>query len=143
MTSARQPRRSPSSAARPAVSTGRQGWTPVVVVLALGAVVWIGGGLRRKRAAAVPVTSGLAQDAFAEASSDTIVRPVPGQAGRQGSRVWVTDPGIVHSQQPRPRGELVPPTAPHGPPLRALPEPLGNPKGPGPEPLWRVRARNY
>jgi hypothetical protein len=118
---------------------GGNGWIVALAVLGLGAFVWASGCLRRKSNTAVPVApvqSGEMADPGAGIVAAPAGRPLP-------SRVWVTDPAVVHGKAPPTPVDLSSPPAPRGDPLRGLPEPLGTRKGPGPEPAWRVRARNY
>jgi hypothetical protein len=110
-----------------------------VAVLALGAFVWASGCLRRKINTAVPVVpvqTGDVADPGGGIVAAPAVRPLP-------SRVWVTDPAVVHGKGPDTPVDFSSPPAPRGDPPHGLPEPLGTRKGPGPEPAWRVRARNY
>jgi hypothetical protein len=65
------------------------------------------------------------------------------EAGRaRAPRPFVNEPA-ASAGRPAKRDEVAPPPVPTGPPLRGLPEPLGNRTRSGPEPLWRVRAKNY
>jgi hypothetical protein len=122
----------------PGVPGGRgHGWTVLWAVLALGAFVWAAGSLRRKSRPAAPVEK---RDEVAATSGEGAAAPA---RMPQRSRVWVTDPTVVHGKEAPAWIDVPPPSAARGAPLHGLPEPLGTPKGPGPEPAWRVRARNY
>ncbi len=85
--------------------------------------------------------------------------PVPVSAPDVGAPAEGTSARAVTAVRPRrpsttslPAAEVMPPAMEEKPaakvedddvPIKGLPEPLGNPPGPGPEPRWRVRARNY
>ena len=116
-------------------------WTPVWIVLAVATFIWASGCLRRKVNPPVPVTSGASGDVTGAVRGDGTTGParVPRLAQPWPQSEVGTNPAAAPEAQPDP----VPVLAPRGEPLRGLPEPLGNPQGPGPEPLWRQRARNY
>jgi hypothetical protein len=112
-------------------------WTLLWAALALGGFIWGTGCFKRKVNAPVPVSSGAqgTAGAAAEAGGARVpkLRTAPGTTG---APVEMASPPV---EEPA----AVAPIVPRGEPLQGLPEPLGNRRAAGHEPLWRVRARNY
>jgi hypothetical protein len=104
--------------------------------MALGGFIWGTGCLKRKVNAPVPVAASPAENAAA-------VDPGGSRVPRlQTAAPWPAATSADFAPVPAQDEQAVAPVL-RGEPLHGLPEPLGNRKAGGHEPLWRARARNY